>query len=144
MASLGGQGRICIHQRAARRVGLWPIPLIIRSTSSSSGASRPSFSSQINTAISQVSTLPDVPDQEDSDEWLNIDAQDFDEMLEKATGSSKAETQRSIDLMDIEEPKAEVEDRLASAQATKLKELAEKVEQFVEGDADIEGARFEE
>lgn len=144
MASLGRQGRICIHQCAARRVGLWPIPLIIRSTFSSSGASRPSFSSQINMAISQVSTLPDVPDQEDSDEWLNIDAQDFDEMLEKATRSSKAETQKSIDPMDVEEPKAEAEDRLASAQAIKLKELAAQVEQFVEGDADIEGARFEE
>lgn len=95
-------------------------------------------------AISQVSTLPDVPDQEDSDEWLNIDAQDFDEMLEKATRSSKAETQKSIDPMDVEEPKAEAEDRLASAQAIKLKELAAQVEQFVEGDADIEGARFEE
>lgn len=144
MASLGGQGRICVHQRAARRVGLWLIPLIIQSTFSSSGASRPSFSSEINMAISQVPTLPDVPDQEDSDEWLNIDAQDFDEILERATGSSKAETQRSMNPMDIEEPKAEAEDRLASAQATKLKELAAKVEEFVEGDGDIEGARFEE
>jgi hypothetical protein len=144
MASFGGQSSIGIHQRAARRVGLWSIPLITRFSFYSSSASRPSFSSQVNLAISQISTLPYVPDQEDGDEWLNIDAQDFDEILEKTMGSSKAEAQRQTNSMDVDEPKAEAEDRLASAQAAKLKELATKVEQFVEGDADIEGARFEE
>ncbi len=108
-----------------------------------SSASRPSFTSQVNLAISQVPVLPDVPDQEDSDEWLNIDARDFDEMLEKTMASSNVEARRPSDTMDIDEP-AKAEDRLASAQAAKLQELATKVEQFVEGEGDIEGARFEE
>lgn len=57
--------------------------------------------------------------------------------------SSNVEARRPSDTMDIDEP-AKAEDRLASAQAAKLQELATKVEQFVEGEGDIEGARFEE
>jgi hypothetical protein len=36
------------------------------------------------------------------------------------------------------------EDKLASEQAKRLKDLATKVENFVEGEGDLEGARFEE
>ena len=36
------------------------------------------------------------------------------------------------------------EDKLASEQAKKLKDLATKVENFVDGEGDLEGARFEE
>ncbi|KAK2462036.1 hypothetical protein APHAL10511_006499 [Amanita phalloides] len=103
-------------------------------------ASRPSFSSQVNLAISRVPSLPEVPDQEYSDEWLNIDVHNFDELLEKTMGLSKPET----DAMDVDVSKAEAEDRLASSQAAKLKALATKVENFVEGEGDVEGAVFED
>jgi hypothetical protein len=48
--------------------------------------------------------------------------------------------------MDVDNPgpAKPTEDRLASEQASKLKELAEKVEGFVAGEGDLEGARFEE
>ena len=36
------------------------------------------------------------------------------------------------------------EDRLASQQASKLKELADKVEDFVEREGEVEGALFDE
>jgi hypothetical protein len=53
--------------------------------------------------------------EEDNDDWLTIDAQEFDKGLE-----------------------APLE------QAKDLKDLATKVESFVEGEGDLEGARFEE
>lgn len=45
------------------------------------------------------------------------------------------------DDMDVDESP---EDRLASEQAKKLKDLASKVENFIDGEGDLEGARFEE
>ncbi|PFH49193.1 hypothetical protein AMATHDRAFT_81409 [Amanita thiersii Skay4041] len=105
-------------------------------------SSRPSFTSQVDLAISQVTDLPQVQAHEDNDDWLNVDIQDFDEMLEKTIGHPHHKT----DPMDIDEPGRDVnpEERMASAQATKLKNLADKVENFVEGEGDIEGARFED
>lgn len=82
--------------------------------------------------------------EEDADDWLNMDAQDFENLLHKPipTPGSKVDT----DKMDVDSPKApeSYEDRLASEQASKLKELAAKVEDFVEGEGDLEGARFDE
>jgi hypothetical protein len=46
--------------------------------------------------------------------------------------------------MDVDSPDISEEDRVASEQAARLKDLASKVEQFVEGEGDIEGALFEE
>jgi hypothetical protein len=65
-----------------------------------------------------VQRWPTSPVQEeDNDDWLTIDGQEFDKNLE---------------------------DKLVSEQAKKLKDLATKVENFVEGEGDMEGARFEE
>ena len=36
------------------------------------------------------------------------------------------------------------EEELANEQATRMKSLAQKVEEFVEGEGDLEGARFTE
>ncbi|GLB36447.1 putative SGT1-domain-containing protein [Lyophyllum shimeji] len=107
-------------------------------------ATRPSFASQVNAAVwdtSQPLSIP--PIEEDPDDWLNIDAQNFDAMLEQTMGKSKSTS--SADAMDVDKPQDEIsaEDRLASTQAAKLKELAAKVESFVEGEGDIEGARIE-
>jgi hypothetical protein len=82
--------------------------------------------------------------EEDADDWLNIDAQDFENLLQKSmpTSGSKVDS----DKMDVDSPRASesYEDQLASEQASKLKELAAKVEDFVEGEGDLEGARFDE
>ncbi|KAF8640995.1 hypothetical protein AX17_000640 [Amanita inopinata Kibby_2008] len=107
-------------------------------------ASRQSFASQANSAISQVSELPIVSDQEDNDQWLNVDVQDFDEMLKGTMGSGTNQIRRDADAMDIDVQGTDQEERMATTQAAKLTELATKVEQFVEGEGDIEGAMFED
>ncbi|KAJ6574750.1 SGT1-domain-containing protein [Mycena capillaripes] len=104
-------------------------------------ATRPSFASLVTAAISQAPDLPSADFYEDSDQWLNIDAADFENMLETTMGSSKQhETAMEAD-PDGEES---VEDRLTSDQASRLKNLATKVEAFVEGKGDLEGATFED
>lgn len=83
--------------------------------------------------------------EEDNDDWLTIDGQEFDKSLETsfagATGNAKGSDAMDVDPLNKTES---LEDRLASEQAKKLKELATKVENFVEGEGDMEGARFEE
>ena len=92
--------------------------------------------------VSAVSQAPESVlylGDEDDDSWLNIDAEDFDDLLQKAAGRSGATD--GVDNMDIDET---AEERLASDQASRLKDLASKVETFVEGEGDMTGARFEE
>jgi hypothetical protein len=72
---------------------------------------------------------------EDDDSWLNVDPEQLDQLL----GSS-------VDAMDVDERDLGLsdDDKMAQDQASKLHNLAQKVESFVEGEGDIEGARFEE
>jgi hypothetical protein len=94
-------------------------------------------------AISDAPTIGDPGLQEEDDEsWLTIDAQDFDAKLEKTLGRANKES--LDDAMDVDSPEISEEDRMANEQASRLKDLASKVEKFVEGEGDIEGARFEE
>jgi SGT1 protein len=78
---------------------------------------------------------------EDSDDWLNIDAQDFENVLEKTMGAGNQSHAMNVDMAEGRET---LEDRTAKEQATRLQKLAEKVEEFVEGEGDLDGARFEE
>ncbi len=57
-------------------------------------------------------------------------------------GSAKGK-EKALDAMDVD-PAEDDEDRIAKAQAARLQDLAKKVEQFVEGEGDVEGARFAE
>ncbi|TFK89759.1 SGT1-domain-containing protein [Polyporus arcularius HHB13444] len=104
-------------------------------------ASRPSFATTVQTAISQYSDAHQLLyDEEDPDDWLNIEPAGFDEMLEKTMGASK-DNEAASDPMNVD-PQETDEDRVARAQAERLRDLAKKVEQFVEGEGDLEGARF--
>ncbi|THH18092.1 hypothetical protein EW146_g2832 [Bondarzewia mesenterica] len=111
-------------------------------------ASRPSFASLVTAAILKASPEATQPSQglEDSDDWLNVDAQDFDRMLEKRLGVYKSGAQAKSDAMDVDHPEVEQteEDRIAKEQASKLQDLAKKVENFLGGKGDIEGAKFED
>jgi len=110
----------------------------------SSDATRQPFASQVDAALTNVKTLPDVSGlDEDSDEWLHVDAGDFDHMLESTMGKRQNEGGKDLNAMDVDGPN-DLEDRLATEQAAQLKLLAGKVESFVEGEGDLEGARFEE
>ena len=110
-----------------------------------SDSSRPSFAASVQAAISQYTDDRGLPSaEEDSDDWLNVDAADFDAMLEKSVGDKKGKG-KATDAMDVDHAEGEDEDeRVAKAQAARLKDLAKKVEEFVEGEGDIEGARFAE
>lgn len=83
--------------------------------------------------------------EEDPEDWLNVDEADFDAMLEKTAGQS-APTSSKVEsaAMDVDSKPETDEDRLANEQAEKLKKMAKKVEEFLEGKGDIEGARFQE
>ena len=94
--------------------------------------------------LASVQCWPTSPVQEeDNDDWLNIDAQEFDQSLEAtlATGN-----RRNSNAMDVDSPSQTefLENKLASEQAKRLKDLATKVENFVEGEGDLEGVKFEE
>ncbi|KAJ7293224.1 SGT1 protein-domain-containing protein [Mycena rebaudengoi] len=104
-------------------------------------ATRPSFATLVSAAISQASDRDVAPTVtvEDSDEWLNVDANDFEHMLETTMGSSKTQ-----DAMQVDHEGESAEDRLASEQASRLQNLASKVEEFVQGEGDLEGARFQD
>lgn len=100
---------------------------------------RRSFASLVTNAISQArDSVSYVTAEEDNDEWLTIDAQDFDDLLQKSSKSQKS------DVMDVDKSGETPEDKMASDQASRLKDLASKVEEFVEGEGDMEGAKFEE
>jgi len=109
-----------------------------------SDATRDSFAARVTAAVSRTqdaaAVLP-LQDEEDSDSWLNIDAQEFDNALMSGT-TRQAEQPTGVDEttgMD-EGP----DDHFAKEQATRLQNLAEKVGAFIEGEGDVDGARFEE
>jgi hypothetical protein len=100
----------------------------------------------VDQGLASVQRWPISPvHEEDSDDWLTLDGQEFDKSLEAslagATGNAKESDAMDVDPLNKTES---LEDRLASEQAKKLKDLATKVEIFVEGEGDMEGARFEE
>jgi hypothetical protein len=79
--------------------------------------------------------------EEDDETWLNIDAEEFENKLESTLGQGdKSVPDRKMDVDSLDAS----EDRVASEQAARLKDLASKVEEFVEGEGDIEGVLFEE
>ncbi|KAH7340297.1 SGT1 protein-domain-containing protein [Rhizoctonia solani] len=95
---------------------------------------RPSFAAQVEEAVKLSSEHPSSSsDEEDSTEWLQIDESTFDGMLKQ-----------KFSRKDAKQPGEDDEDRYAQEQATRLQELAKKVEGFVEGEGDLEGARFED
>ncbi|KAJ3868424.1 SGT1 protein-domain-containing protein [Lentinula novae-zelandiae] len=111
---------------------------IFVNTRKEDSSARPSFTNLVNSAISQASddfTPPDVD--EDRDEWLNIDSQNFEDILQRASGASD-ETKQS-DAMDVDQRSME---RVPSTQTSQVRNLASKVEEFIEGEGDVEGAIF--
>ena len=102
-----------------------------------SDVTRPSFTSKMNAALKAAGDVDfSRCPEEEPDNWLDIDADNFDGVLQSmAPGGSDRH-----DPMDVDKK----EEQLAQDQASKLKSLAQKVEEFVEGEGDLEGARFEE
>ncbi len=145
-----GQSRQRICRSSTRRVSVHCFDFLRRTfltTWEYSDTNRPSFASQADAAAvkGNLASTRDLP--EDSDEWLNVTAEDFDAMLEKSTGKSQSKVEQSSDgAMDVDTDGniEEEEEKVAREQASRLKDLAKKVEDFVEGKGDVEGAVFEE
>ena len=98
---------------------------------------RPSFASKANAALKAAGDIDfSRCPEEEPDNWLDIDAENFDSMLQDMTPGRPDGTEA----MDVDQK----EEQLAQDQASKLKSLARKVEEFVEGEGDLEGARLEE
>jgi hypothetical protein len=102
----------------------------------------------VTAAVSHAVDIPllHTEDNEEPDDWLDIDAQDFDNVLEQTMGASTSMARSDQNAMDVDKPDSgeTLEDRIAAEQASKLQNLAAKVEEFVEGEGDLEGATFEE
>ncbi|ESK98503.1 suppressor-like protein [Moniliophthora roreri MCA 2997] len=116
------------------------------STQEREGAARPSFAVLVSSAISQSpENLSSLSENEDSDDWLNVDPESFEDMLGKSE-TKQQKGSKDPNAMDVDQPDTEMlsEDRVASEQASRLRDLAAKVEEFVEGEGDIEGARFKD
>ncbi|KAL5495628.1 hypothetical protein ACEPAI_1091 [Sanghuangporus weigelae] len=110
-------------------------------------ATRPSFAILVNNAIAQAGENPTLPDlEEDPDDWMNIDAENFDQKLEDTLRSKTKGTSENTDAMEVDQTASveEQENRVAQAQADKLKGLASKIEKFVEDEGTLEGALFED
>jgi hypothetical protein len=69
---------------------------------------------------------------EDSDDWISIDVEEFDRMLE-----TKGARPMDVDGRVTEEGAAQSE-------AKNLQSLADKVQDFVEGEGTLKGAKFTE
>lgn len=100
---------------------------------------RPSFTALVDDAVSRAASIKDsileaaTTGEEDADDWLNVSPED----LEKTLAGTSA--------MDVDLPPSGIEEvDEEKTQADRLSKLAEKVEKFVEGKGDLEGARFEE
>jgi hypothetical protein len=102
----------------------------------------------VTSAVSQAADTPlfHTQDNEEPDGWLHINARDFDTMLEQTMGVSESQVRSNVNAMDVDKLEGEErsEDHIATEHASKLQDLAAKVEEFVEGEGDLEGARFEE
>jgi hypothetical protein len=72
---------------------------------------------------------------------MNVDAEDFDTKLAETMRAHHG-AEADANAMDVDGTTAE--DDIATAQADKLKGLARKIENFVEGEGTLEGAVMEE
>lgn len=114
---------------------------------SASDSTRSSFASQVDTAVAKAGEAPVLPDfPPDAEDWLNVDADGLDAVLE---GSLKQPQQRvTQDSANVGETKpgdsSTTEDQVAAEQTAKLRDLAQKVENFVDSKGDLEGAIFSE
>ncbi|PVG02291.1 hypothetical protein CPB86DRAFT_823118 [Serendipita vermifera] len=100
-------------------------------------ASRPSFAQLVEEALQKDPNNVLKDEGEDSEDWLNVD---IDRSLARYTRSNGDVAMEQDLTGDQENP----EDRLAKDQARRMKDLADKMEGFVEGRGDLEGAVFED
>ena len=98
----------------------------------------------MNAAIAKADDLEPSQDVEDDDDWLTVSAENFDSVLqEKMRLNDAPSTSHEMDV-DHSPNSESGEDSVTKAQVAKLRDLASKVDAFVAGEGDVEGAAFEE
>ncbi|KAF8587285.1 SGT1-domain-containing protein [Ramaria rubella] len=114
-------------------------------------ASRTSFASLVNSAISQAWTQGNNDNiygsangEEDPDDWLSVNETTLESMLSERPQASRTPHKRSDIDVDMEGQTLPPEDGEETEQAGQLRNLANKVEQFIQGEGDIDGATFED
>ncbi|KAF9786137.1 SGT1 protein-domain-containing protein, partial [Thelephora terrestris] len=96
---------------------------------------RPSFASKMNAALKAAGDIDfSKCPEEGSDNWLDVGAEDFN-LQNMEPGRSSG-----VDTMGVDRK----EEELVQDQALKLKSLAQKIEKFVEGEGDLDGALFDD
>jgi hypothetical protein len=138
----------CILDKTSTRL-LFSTLLLGRLMTLSGATTRPPFAAQVNKAVIKApGEVTDQPDElEDPDDWLNIDAADLDSFLAQKmkTGKDKPDGAMDVDLAGLEADNEDTgKDMLAKEQAARLQDLAKRVEKFLGGKGDVEGAKFEE
>ena len=119
------------------RVSPHPWDTCILAHGRSTVSQRPSFAFQVDRAVEASSSKPiaflqtSTDSLEDSESWLEVAPDELDGMLTRAFGQTSA---------GGEGKKVEVGDEHGKA----LGDLAQKVEEFVGGQGDAQGARFVE
>ena len=99
----------------------------------------------MNAAIVKADDLK-LPSQdvEDDDDWLTVSAENFDSVLqEKMRLNDTPSISRDMDV-DHSPDSENGEVGMTKAQVAKLRDLASRVDAFVSGEGDLEGATFEE
>jgi len=98
----------------------------------------------VNAAVAKADDLESSQDVEDDDNWLTVSTENFDSILqEKMRPNDAPSTSRDIDV-DHSPDSVNGEDGITKAKVAKLRDLASKVDAFVTGEGDVEGAMFEE
>ena len=114
---------------------------------STSDSSRLSFASQVDAAVAKAGEAPVLPDfPPDAEDWLNVDTEGLDAVLEgsrKQPQQGAAQDSAGVDKTNLNDSPA-TEDQIATEQTARLRDLAQKVEDFVDGKGDLEGAVFSE
>ena len=97
----------------------------------------------MNAAVAKADDPAPSQDAEDADSWLTVRAEDFDGVLkERMHLNDVPDTSHEMDV--DRSPPSESEDGISKAHVSKLRDLAHKVDAFVSGKGDLEGAMFEE
>jgi hypothetical protein len=139
--SQGSRGGKRLESRSIKRVGRsgfqeWKQMMLM---TDSTASQRPSFANQVDAAIEKSSarSLPtvsaDTP--EDDESWLEVSPDELDGMLQRASGKPAQNADAKSEGKKVE---------LGEEHGKALGDLAKKVEAFVGGQGDLEGARFAE
>ncbi|KAH7104302.1 SGT1-domain-containing protein [Auriculariales sp. MPI-PUGE-AT-0066] len=107
-------------------------------------ASRPSFAAQVNAALQNINEgqfQAAQQQQEDDDSWMNVTEQDVDTLMDERAGAAQVQSStQHTDTMQVDSDDGGHVEQTAE----RLQRLAKKVESFVEGKGDVEGALFDD